>query len=90
MDSINRNRVKVPFGDLATRTAFTLNGYFTFIYAKVGATVAEQVGCTNLEERYLELTSDEPVYPVFLPAVDPGKIVLGSRSQRPPLEADKI
>lgn len=63
---MNRNRVTVPFGDLAVRTAFTMSGYFTFIYAKVGSHVAEQVGCPRLAERYIELTPDEPVCPVFI------------------------
>lgn len=67
MDTINRNRVKVPFGDLALRTAFTMNGYFTFIYAKVGCNQAEQVGCSDPAERYVDLDHEEPVYPVFLP-----------------------
>lgn len=62
---MNINRITVPFGDLALRTAFTLNGYFTYIYAKVGARAAQRVGYPDTPERQLELTPDEPVYPVF-------------------------
>lgn len=58
-------RLTLTFGDLSHGTAFTLPGYFVFIYEKIGARRAAVVGRATRGMDDLELDAHEPVSPVF-------------------------